>query len=272
MHIYHWVPSSGAPPAWSCVHSWINTKLPDGAKRTFKQSLPGSVRVVWNEVIRDFLKTDAEWIFSTHHDVSYAPETLTRLLSWDKPLVSALVFMRHNPVVPQIWKTYDDVEEHYVMRVNDTRQWFYGHREYIKFGPFVMDPCPEDALVSVGFTATACTLIHRTVFEDIRAKLPNQHDGYWFVVDNEVGGGGEDRRFYEYARQVGYEAFVDRSCVAGHIAGDIPTSSADFIAWDSISEFRDTGEPKAGKAARDQFQLSVDKITAAAEARNNGKL
>lgn len=230
-------------------------RLPEGATKQFKRSMPGSIRYVWNETIREALNAGAEWIFSTHHDVAFAPETLTRLLSWDKPLVSALVFMRHNPVIPQIWKSYDGVEEHYVLRINDTRQWFYEHKEWIKFGPFVMDPRPDDALASIGFCATACTLIHRSVFEDIRATIPNQNDGYWFVCDNEVSGGGEDRRFYEYARAVGYEGFVDRSCVAGHIAGDIPTSSADFIAWDSVSEFQETGEPQLNE--KSQFVKAI---------------
>jgi len=220
--------------------------------------MAGSVRYVWNEVIRDFLKTDAEWIFSTHHDVAFVPETLNRLLSWDKPFVSALIFMRHNPVVPHIWKAYDDEGGKYAMRINDTRAWFYSHKEWIKFGPFVMEPRPDDALEPVIFSSTACTLIHRTVFEDIRAKLPNQNDGYWFVCDNEVSGGGEDRRFHEYALQAGYQGYIDRSCIAGHIAGDIPTSSADFIAWDSVSDFRDTGEPKAHADIKKQFLEKVN--------------
>jgi len=244
-------------------------QLPDGAKKTFKRSMPGSVRYVWNELVRGFLATDAEWLFSTHHDVSFVPETLTRLLSWNKPLVSALVFMRRNPVLPQIWKSFDDDPGHYAMRINDTRVWFYGHREYIRFGPFVMEPRPEDALVDLGFTATACTLIHRSVFEDIRAKLPNQHDGYWFVCDNEVTGGGEDRRFYEYARAVGYTGYIDRSCVAGHIAGDIPTSSMDFIAWDSVADFIDSGEPNPHREMKEKMRLDIDKIIADKEKRNH---
>jgi hypothetical protein len=236
-------------------------QLPEGAKRTFKQSTAGSVRIVWNDTVREFLETDAEWMFSTHHDVTFVPETLTRLLSWNKPIVTALVFMRHNPVLPQIWRTFDEKQQHeYAMRVSDTREWFYRHKEYIRFGPFVMDPCPEDALVEIGFAATACTLIHRQVFLDIRDKIPNQHDGYWFVCDNESTGGGEDRRFYEYARQVGYEAYVDRSCIAGHVAGDIATSSADFIGWDSISEFQATGEPPSHKVAKENLLLDLARI------------
>ena len=252
VHIYHWVPSSGAPPAWSCVHSWINLQLPDGAKRTFKQSLAGSVRYVWNNVVRDFLSTDAEWMFSTHHDVAFVPETLLRLMSWNEPLITATVFMRHNPALPQIWRTYDEkVQNQYAIRVQDTRKWFYEHKEYIRPGPFVMEPKPDDALVEVGFTSTACTLIHRSVFEDIRAKIPNQGDGLWFVCDNELTGGGEDRRFYEYAKHVGYIPYVDRSCIAGHVAGDIPTSSLDFIAWDSVGDFLNTGEP---------LKIDLDKV------------
>lgn len=240
MHITHWVPSSGASPAWSCINSWVNMELPAGVTKTFKPTPPGSVRAVWNSAVREFLDSKSDWLFSTHHDIAYVPETLTRLLSWEKPLVSALVFMRQNPVVPQIWKNYDGIENHYVLRLSDTRKWFYTHKEWIRFGPFVMDPRPDDALVDAGFCATACTLIHRSVLEDIRNNIGVDE---WFVCDNELSGGGEDRRFYEYARAAGYPCWVDRSCIVGHIAGDIPTSSADFIAWDSVSTFVNTGEP-----------------------------
>jgi len=231
-------------------------KLPEGATRTFKQSLAGSVRMVWNEVIKDFLSTDAEWIFSTHHDVQFVPETLMRLLSWDKTIINALVFMRQNPVIPQVWKSYDPNNEGlYVMRVNDTREWFYRHPEYIRFGPFVMDERPDNALVPVGFTATACTLIHRKVFEDIEKM--NKHQ-FWFVCDNELTGGGEDRRFYEYARAAGHTGYIDRSCIAGHIAGDICTSSADFIGWDSVSSFIETGEPEPKN--KTQFLINLENV------------
>ncbi len=240
MHITHWVPTSGALPPWSCIESWLNMDLPDGVTRTFRRSLAGSVKLFWNKAVRDFLDSDSDWLLSTHHDIQFVPETLTRLLSWDKPLISALVFMRHNPVVPQLWKTYDKVDEHYVPRIIDTRKWFYSHKEWIRFGPFVIDPRPEDALIDAGFTSTACTLMHRSVLEKIQEGIGGD---LWFECDSELTGGGEDRRFFEYARAVGFPCWVDRSCVAGHVAGDICTSSADFIAWDSVSTFQNTGEP-----------------------------
>jgi hypothetical protein len=217
-------------------------KLPDGATKTFKPSLPGSVKYYWNQAVKEALEEGSDWIFSTHLDIQYVPGTLERLLSWNEPLISALTFMRHNPVTPQVWNKYSgDSGPNYAMRINDTRDWFYKHKEYIRFGPFIMDPKPSNALYSLeeGFTATACTLIHRSVFEDMKKICGEQ----WFVCDSELGGGGEDRRFYEYARQAGYIPKIDRSCVAGHVAGDIATSSADFIAWDSISTWKETGEP-----------------------------
>lgn len=237
MHITQWVPSSGAPPPWSCLTSWVNLELPDGVNRTFRTSPPGSIKYFWNNVVKEFLESKSDWLFSTHHDVQFVPQTLTRLLSWNEPLISALVFMRHNPVVPQIWKAYEDNDFNYAMRINDTRAWFYEHKEYIRFGPFVMDPRPDDALTPVSFTSTACTLIHRSVLEDMQEHIGEE----WFICDSETGG-GEDRRFFEFAKEAGYVGMVDRSCIAGHVAGDIATSSADFIAWDSISTFENTGQ------------------------------
>jgi hypothetical protein len=93
---------------------------------------------------------------------------------------------------------------------------------------------PDDALTDISFTSTSCTLIHRSVLEAMRPLVNDE----WFLWDDDYNGGGEDRRFFEAAKRSGFPAFVDRSCIAGHLVGDIPTSSADFIAWDSVSTFQ----------------------------------
>jgi hypothetical protein len=64
----------------------------------------------------------------------------------------------------------------------------------------------------------------------------------WFLMDDDYYGGGEDRRFFEHAREVGYPAYVDRSCVAGHISGDTPIGVLDFMVWTTVGEFVGTGE------------------------------
>ncbi len=236
-NVTHWVPAHESP-RWPAALSWINMNIPVGWTKTFIRSGPNNPRFAWNEVCVNFLKSDSEWLFSTHSDVVFEPDTLNRLLSWNVPLISGLIFMRASPVVPHIWQKYEDTAQ-YAHRIKDTREWFFAHKEYIKFGAFLMEPRPDDAIIPIDFTSTSCTLIHRSVLE---AMIPLCGD-QWFVMDDDLKGGGEDRRFFELAKEAGFQPYLDRSCVVGHLVGDIPTSSADFIAWDSISEFHDTGEP-----------------------------
>lgn len=242
MRITQWVPSSGSP-RWPCVISWLNTVIPANTERTFRYTPPGSFEVEWNFVIKEFLEGKDDYLFSTHDDVIYDPQTFIRLLSWDKPLVSALVFMRTNPVVPHIWRAYDEQGPTLAFRLRDTRDWFYSHKDYIRFGPFVMDPRPEDALANVDFTSTACTLIHRDVLAAMETPWFK-----WHKDANDRPAGGEDWYFHTKAKEAGFQGYVDRSCVAGHLIGDQPTSSAEFIAWDSVSVFQATGEPELEKA------------------------
>ena len=220
--------------------SWLNTNLPEGAARSIVKSGANNVKYSWNKVVQDFLASKSDWLWSTHNDVVYVPDTLNRLLSWDKPLISALVFMRNGPPLPHIWNKPSDQPEEYQERIKNTVDWFYAHQDYIRFGPFVMEPKPEDALKLSYFTSTSCTLIHRSVLEAMRPIVKDE----WFLWDNDYTGGGEDRRFFENARLAGFDNYVDRSCVCGHLAGDIPTSAADFIAWSDIIEFQ-LPQPKA---------------------------
>jgi len=220
------------------VDSWLNVIQPKDGKITLKHTGPGNVKYIWNEFVKEFLKSKDDWLLSCHHDVVFSPEAVNRLLSWENPLISALIFMRQSPPVPHIWNSYEGQEERMIQRINDTREWFYARPEWIKFGPFVIDPRPDDALVPVDFTSTSFTLIHRTVLETMRPYVAD----LWFEMDDELKGGGEDRRFFQNARMAGFIPYVDRSCVVGHLVGDVPTSAADFIAWDSASVFNNTGE------------------------------
>jgi hypothetical protein len=233
-----WIPAADQPK-WTCVESWWKLQPPPDTKIELYRSGMNNVRYSWNKAVMDFLDTKNEWLLSVHNDVVLAPETLTRLLSWDKPLISALVFMRTSPILPHIWKIYDeDATQRMVMRINDTREWFYKHKDWIRMGAFVMNPRPDDALTEITFTSTSCTLIHRSVLEAMRPMV----EDIWFKWDDEYNGGGEDRNFFVNAKSAGFPAYVDRSCVVGHLTGDIPASSWDFIAWDSISTFEETGE------------------------------
>ena len=128
MKITLWIPSNGNP-RWPCVDSWLNAKIPPNSEMEIKHTGPGNVKYIWNEFIKDFLKSDSDWLISCHHDVVFAPDTITRLLSWDKPLISGLIFMKQSPPVPHVWNCYPGEEERMVQRINDTRDFFYSRPE-----------------------------------------------------------------------------------------------------------------------------------------------
>jgi hypothetical protein len=101
---------------------------------------------------------------------------------------------------------------------------------------------PEDALTEIGFTSTSCTLIHRSVLEALREPMNEK----WFVLDNNEVGGGEDRNFFQHAAEVGFPGYVDRSCVAGHLNGDLASGVPDFMVWYQSAKFMGTGEESSG--------------------------
>lgn len=210
--------------------------VPENVEMIWKRGVPGNIQIIWNDVVKEFLESDATWLWSVHDDVLFHVDTLPRLMSWGKPLVSALVFHRQSPVLPHIWKEIEHGSG-YSQRIQDTKLWFMNHMDHIKFGPHIIEPRPDDALEETGFTSTSCTLIHRKVLEAMREEV----NELWFKMDSEYGG-GEDRNFFEHARIAGYPNYVDRSCVAGHIIGDVPTGVADFLMWESVSSFKGTGE------------------------------
>lgn len=235
-----WVPcGSKRPESWAQVESYMHTETPEDVTQLyFKRSGAGNIQVIWNYVIKEFLEeSDCDWLWSVHDDVVYHPNTLVRLLSWGQPLVSTLVLHRQSPPLPHIWKNHEDGGP-YAMRIEDTYKWFLAHPHDVKFGPHIIEPRPEDALAEVNFTSTSCTLIHRSVLEDMRKEV----NDVWFKLDDDIKGGGEDRNFFDHARKAGYTGYVDRSCIAGHIVGDVPTGAADFCMWKQSSVFQGFGE------------------------------
>ncbi|HNS07905.1 MAG TPA: hypothetical protein PKK09_08105 [Anaerolineaceae bacterium] len=238
-----WVPcGSRRPESWSQVEAYMHTEEPDNVDTLyFRRSTPGNIGVIWNGVIKEFLDSDSTYLWSVHDDVVYAPETLVRLMSWNKPLISALVFHRQNPQLPHIWALNDD-KTAYIQKIEETYQFYLRNYDQIKFGPFVMEKPPEDSLTEIGFTSTSCTLIHRSVLEALREPMEEK----WFRLDDEVAGGGEDRNFFEHAREAGFPSYVDRSCVAGHLNGDLASGVPDFMVWHQSAIFRGTGEESSG--------------------------
>ena len=225
--VWLWVPAAG-DPRWHSVQSWIHTQVPEGYGLVFERTNADADGIdgAWNRLVEKFLNSNGEFLFSCHNDITYLPDTLTRLMSWGKPLVSALHSHRHPPFGPYVYRgEVKDKPHHYVIQFDETRQWLMDHPKLFTLGAALLDPAPEDALTPVDFTATGCCLIHRKVLEAMHPP--------WFHY--EYPKGGEDRRFFEAAKAAGFQAYVDRSVVAGH--GDPPVAAVHWLAMDKISHY-----------------------------------
>lgn len=228
-----WIPCGGIrPESWLQVSGYMHTKVPEGYSLDFRLTPPGQTIRTWNQLTRDFLGSKAEWLWSVHDDVVYHPLTLERLLSWDEPLVGALIFTKQNPALPHVYQIHNG--KHATM-ADETLAWLLENKERIMPGPQVMTPTPEDALTPVSFTSTSCMLMHRSVFED------TEKYGDWWELDTLNEPGGEDRRFFGRAREEGYTPYVDRSCIAGHL-GINPSGAMDFVMWHMNPLFTQTCE------------------------------
>lgn len=115
-----------------------------------------------NDVVLDFLATDAQWLWWVDTDMGFEPDIVERLLEsadpTERPVVGALCFAQREHVSdgvggwrPVAWPTVMD------WNVIDGVGGFEVRWDY-----------PRNTLTRVSATGSACILIHRTVFERMR--------------------------------------------------------------------------------------------------------
>lgn len=80
---------------------------------------------------------------------------------------------------------------------------------------------PFDKVVQVGYVATGCAIIHRSVFRDIQNQFPerqpeNEAEPFDFF-GHDVGKQGEDISFCHLAMQAGHASFLDCGLWAAHL-------------------------------------------------------
>lgn len=226
-----WIPTSGPPRGWSIVKSLVGLETPNNDGYALLPTPPANPEDTWNYAAQTFLDSGYEWLLSIHDDTVFAPKTLVRLLSHDKPLISALAFNRHVPCLPFVYGRWTDrTKDLATIEGEETMKWLQDHMDAMATLPVVLEPCPSDALRSVVFTSLSCCLIHRTVIKAIHPP--------WFLW-NKDSSGGEDTRFFKLAKAAGFQGWVDRSVVVGHLRGeDEPVGPLDFFAWAAIVEER----------------------------------
>ena len=188
-------------------YSWFNQCLADMDKpaegHVFGWRFGGSHSSQRNMLVEDCLAQGCDWLFFIDDDHAFPKDTLTRLLSHQKPIVSALVLQRGAPFLPAAYAEEDDGR-------------FY-HLDLTSCGP--------DNLVQVRALGTGALLVHMSML----AQFPNP----WFKYSDDLG---EDLYFSNLLWNAGIPMLVDTGCRVGHIA-----PAAVFPAWTGnhwISVFR----------------------------------
>ena len=122
-----------------------------------------------NKTVRDFLKEDrADWLFWTDTDMGFAADTLDRLMDAadpdERPIVGALAFTWREDDSDQMggWRTFPVPVIFDWARIGD------------KTGFTVRYDYPPDTVIRCAGTGSACTLIHKSVFEKIAAEYGEQ--------------------------------------------------------------------------------------------------
>lgn len=182
----------------------------------------GSGRIVEgrNDIVRDFLASDSEWLWFVDADMGFAPDTLAGLLASadpnERPIVGALCFGLKKGA-PADWDLQADFYRMfptvYVWQERDDEVGFQVVADY-----------PRDRLVQVSATGAACVLAHRSVLEKIR----DRYGECWFDLVRHPKGNcgrgtefGEDLSFFVRVAGVDVPVFVNTAIKTSHDKGGI---------------------------------------------------
>jgi len=187
-------------------YSWFSQCLadlvkPDGTKIEWRMGANrGAMR---NALAQACLDQGRDWLLFIDDDQCFETGVLTRLLSHNQPVVSALIVQRAAPFLPTAYA--DRVDGLY--RNLDLRS--VGHNN----------------LVQVAATGTGGLLV--------RAEVLRKLGDPWFVYSEDFG---EDLFFAGRLEEAGIPMLVDTGCRMGHIA-----PAAVFPTWDGtqwVAEFK----------------------------------
>jgi GT2 family glycosyltransferase len=183
---------------------------------TLDMASGANITTARNSVVRDFLATDAAWLWLIDADMDFAPDTLDRLLrSADpvtRPIVGGLCFrvtQEHDNVLtltPTLYGTNDDTPPRTVV-----------YHDY-----------PRDAVVAVAATGAACLLVHRSVLEAMESSGRWRKPWTWFAetlypdYDDVIS---EDITFCLRAGSLGFPVHVDTSIEIGHQKSFVATAA-----------------------------------------------
>lgn len=160
-----------------------------------------------NTVVRDFLATDATWLWLIDADMVFAPDTLDALLDiahpTERPIVGGLCF--------KVTQVGDGPPQQIPT--------LYGLNDMTPPRTVIYHDFPPDTLLRVAATGAACLLVHRSVLERMRDSGNWRAPWTWFAetlypeYDDVVS---EDITFCLRAGALGFPIFVHTGIDIGH--------------------------------------------------------
>ena len=166
--------------------SIYDLKVPEGYEVDFQYFYGYSVEQVRN-LIADWTIKGYDYLFAVDHDISFPSDTLERLISHSKPIVSGIYRQR---LEPQILEIYD----------HNLRNISY---EYLEK--------QTDNLIEIGGCGFGCVLVKKEVLKDV---------GYpQFVYKSAIDHKNtfsEDLYFCTKARELGWKIYVDTKIICNH--------------------------------------------------------
>lgn len=218
------IPTLG-PPSWRLFDSFGQWQArhylthPEIAVSVIRPPRELPIDVARNTLAKGALEGGYDWVWFTDQDAAYEPETLDRLLAWDKDIIGGLCMVRGSEEVrPMVYAGRNAEDTAWRIPVDEVYDFLRMHANIRTNEPQLIDPIPGDSLLKVNFTGCHCLLIRRCVLEKMEPP--------WFSGRP----GTEDRYFHLKAALLGYQSYVDMSTFVGHAVGSKIIGVRDYIA------------------------------------------
>lgn len=176
--------------------SIYDLEIPEGYETTFQYFYGYRVDQVRN-LIADWVVRGFDYLFAVDHDVTFAPDTLKKLLSHDVDVVSGI----------------------YRQRVPEQHIEIYDMNQYrMKFEQLYGKP-----LVQIGGCGFGCVLVKKEVL----AKIGYPQFEYYPALDHNHTI-SEDNNFCKKVTNAGFSIWCDPSILCGHIGSTTMHVEVDF--------------------------------------------
>lgn len=139
----------------------------------------GNIACMRNEVVKHFLEDKYSHLLFLDSDMIFPDDTIQRLLSWKKDIVSGIYSFKTQPPKPV-------------------------------FSP-KQGACIDNGLLEVEVAGAGCLMIKKDVFKTLEPP-------YFLEESDGSDRIGEDVYFCRKAREAGYKVFIDWNVGCGHIS------------------------------------------------------